>query len=73
MSADDRVLVFSCPEHAPSGVTPESNDDGRPICSTCGRSSYAVKPYRLPAFVIDRGYWRTDTGEERRIIAENVR
>ena len=55
------VAIFACPAHAPAGVEAHPHDDGRPACTACGASSYAVKPYT----VLDRGagtYWRLADG-----------
>jgi hypothetical protein len=56
----DTHTVYACPDHAPAGVAPVPNDDGRPMCDVCGTSNYAVKPYRVPAR--DDLYWRLANG-----------
>jgi hypothetical protein len=53
----DAVRLLICADHAPLGITPEPNDDGRPSCCVCGKANYAVKPYRIKADVAARG-WR---------------
>lgn len=63
-TADGRQVIYACPEHAPGfGPKPEPSSDGRPPCSVCGKSNYAVKPYRLKVEVVERGWWRTENYE----------
>lgn len=52
------TTIFACTEHAPFAVAPLPYDDGRPTCEVCGTTNYAVKPFMLPAYVVDKG-WRT--------------
>lgn len=56
------TTVFACPAHAPAGISPTPNDDGRPACSICGRSGYDVKPFEISESVVERGYWRLPDG-----------
>lgn len=57
-TTEPTTTVFACPDHAPIGVAPEPNDDGRPYCTICGKSNYAVKPFVLKSYIVERGYWR---------------
>jgi hypothetical protein len=52
---DYLTLIFACRDHAPIGVSPEPNDDGRPTCTVCGVTNYAVKPFVLKTYVAERG------------------